>query len=183
MKSQDIGLLLKLVCLQKREIDQYGNLAQRYSVRAIAQETGISKSQVSLALQRCFKVGLAKRERKLGVPRTNTKGLFEFIVYGIRYVFPAEPGIVARGIATSFGAPVLKDQLISAGELVPVWPDAQGDTKGQAVTPLFQSVTYAIRKDDELYALLALVDAIRLGMPRERNLAIEMIRQRLEIVK
>ena len=92
MKSQDIGLLLKLVCLQKREIDQYGDLAQRYSVRALAQETGISKSQVSLALQRCFKVGLAKRERKLGVPRTNTKGLFEFIVYGIRYVFPAEPG-------------------------------------------------------------------------------------------
>ena len=183
MKSQDIGLLLKLVCLQKREADHYGDLAQRYSVRALAHETGISKSQVSLALQRCFKVGLAKRDRKFGVPRANTKGLFEFIAYGLRYVFPAEPGVVTRGIATSLGAPVLKGQLMSAGELVPVWADAQGDTKGQAVSPLFHSVTYAVRKDDELYALLALVDAVRLGLPRERNLAIEMIRQRLEITK
>ncbi len=186
MKSQDIGLLLKLHCLQRREDGSNGqieHLKQRYSVRGLALETGISKSQVSLSLQRSFDVGLAKRDRKLGVPRTNTKGLFEFIAYGLRYVFPAKQGAVTRGVATSFGAPVLEEQLMSAGELVPVWPDAHGDTKGQAVAPLFKSVTYAIQKDDELYALLALVDAIRLGQPRERNLATELIQQRLGVVR
>lgn len=71
---------------------------------------------------------------------------------------------------------------MSTGELVPVCSDPQGDTKGQAVVPLFKSVTYAIQKDDELYALLALVDAIRLGQPRERNLATEMIQQRLGVI-
>lgn len=184
MKGQDIGLLLKLYSMQRREFDHWGSTqgsVQHYSVRALALETGISKSQVSLSLQRCFDVGLAKRDRKHGVPRTNSKGLYEFIAYGLRYVFPASLGVVSRGIATSFGAPVLEGRLMSAGELVPVWPDAQGDTKGQAVEPLFTSVTYAIRRDDELYAMLALVDAIRLGQPRERNLAIEMIRQRLGV--
>jgi len=186
MKSQDIGLLLKLVCMQRREGGSGGripHLGQRYSVRGLALETGISKSQVSLALQRCFDVGLAKRDRIIGVPRTNTKGLFEFIAYGLRYVFPAKLGAVTRGIATSLGALVLEGQLMSAGEFVPVWSDAQGDTKGQVVEPLFKSVTYAIQKDPELYALLALVDAIRLGQPRERNLATELIQQRLGVTR
>jgi hypothetical protein len=150
-------------------------------VRALADETGISKSQVSLALQRCFDVRLANRDRKLGVPRANIKGLSEFIIHGLQYVFPAKLGEVTRGIATSFAAPILEGHLMSAGELIPVWPDAMGDSKGQAVEPLFKTVTYAVRKDAELYALLALVDAIRLGLPRERNLATEMIRHRLEV--
>jgi hypothetical protein len=183
MKSQDIGLLLKLICLQKREYGSHGRIEQRYSVRAIALETGISKSQVSLSLQRSLDVGLARRDRRLGVPRVNTKGLYEFIVYGLRYVFPAKLGPVTRGVPTSLGAPVLEGQLMSAGELVPVWPDAQGDTKGQAVEPLFKSVPYAIDKDDELYALLALVDAIRLGQSRERNLATKIIQRRLGVTE
>lgn len=170
--------------MQKQDagpVKGFQNLGHQYSVRALAQETGISKSQVSLALQRCFDVGLAKRDRRSGIPHTNTKGLFEFIVYGLRYVFPARLGPVSRGIATSLGAPVLEGQLMSAGELVPVWPDARGDTKGQSVEPLFNSVIYAIRRDDELYALLALVDAIRIGQSRERNLAITMMKQRLGV--
>jgi len=215
MKSQDIGLLFKLICLQRQEnglhqqlesgnwqdwaldndeeqgvvvfdkadssinSDEY--MAERYSVRALAQETGISKSQVSLALKRCIDVGLAKRDRKQGIPRANVKALFEFVVYGLRYVFPVRAGAVTRGIATSLGAPVLHGQLMSAGELVPVWPDARGNTKGQEVEPLFKTTTYAVRKDAELYALLALVDAIRLGQPRERNLAIDKLQQRLEM--
>lgn len=176
------GLAHKLICMQRREGDSDGQIEhfeQSYSVRALAHTTGISKSQVSLALQRSLEVGLIIRDRKLGVPRANTKGLFEFIAYGLRYVFPAKLGAVTRGIPTSLGAPVLEGQLMSAGELVPVWSYAKGETKGQAVEPLFKSVTYAIKEDDGLYALLALVDAIRIGQPRERNLAIKMIQQRL----
>jgi hypothetical protein len=157
----------------------YGSLNECYSVRSLAQETGISKSQVSLSLNRCLDVGLAKRDRKLGIPRTNVKALFEFVVYGLRYVFPARTGAVTRGITTSLGAPVLQSNLMSAGELVPVWPDALGNTKGQAVEPLFKSVTYAVRRDAELYAFLALIDSIRLGQPRERNIAVDQLHQRL----
>ncbi|EWH02959.1 hypothetical protein Q427_05900 [Halomonas sp. BC04] len=163
---------------ETRLLDSEAGLA-RYSVRALAEETGISKSQVSLALQRCLQVSLARKDRKTGVPRANTKALFDFIVHGLRYVFPARPGEITRGIATSFAAPVLEGRLFSSGELVMVWPDARGNTKGQAVEPLFKSAPYAVRRDKELYAMLALVDAIRLGHPRESKLAANLLAEYL----
>ncbi len=212
MKSQDIGLLLKLECLHKREkgilpsidsnwidweekvigdderhglyqqsmnTDDY--IINQYSTRSLALSTGISKSQVNLALRRCFDVGLAKRDRQTDLPRVHTKALLEFIIYGLKYVFPARLGAVTRGITTSLAAPILEGKLISTGDLLPVWPDAQGNTKGQTVEPLFKSVTYAVRRDAELYALLALVDAIRIGQPRERNLATGLFAERLGV--
>jgi hypothetical protein len=213
MKGQDIGLLLKLVSLQKQESappqgaaenawpndwrDWDDNAAPEtlvepesislkyishsdFTVRALEQQTGISKSQINLSLKRCIDIGLAKTDRKHGLPRTNTKALYEFIIYGLKYVFPARAGELTRGIATAFAAPVLKDKLLSAGEYQLVWPDARGKTKGLAVEPLFKSATFAAKKDPEMYALLALVDAIRLGQPRESNLASAMLKDRLE---
>lgn len=152
-----------------------------YTARALEELTGISKSQVSLSIHRCLDVGLIRFDRKLDVPRVNRKALFEFVVYGLKYVFPAKPAEITRGIATAFAAPVLNEVLISGGELVPVWPDARGHTKGQAVEPIYKSVVFAVRKDPELYAMLALVDAIRIGMPREMNLAKDLLKQHLEV--
>lgn len=215
MKSQDIGLLLKLVALRRKDgrgpythagkgekalpddwrdwalddIDgvreslpglEDDQLQARYSVRALAEETGISKSQVSLALQRCLEVGLIRKDHRTGVPRANVRALFNFIMHGVRYVFPAKPGEITRGIATTFAAPALEGQLYSSGELPMVWPDARGKSKGQAVEPLFKSVPYAVRRDRELYAMLALVDAIRLGHPRESKVAAERLAEYLE---
>jgi hypothetical protein len=212
MKGQDIGLLLKLVCLQRHESrgkaiaawphdwkdwDDWGDaplplhqsqLADEgrimhptfYTARALEQQTGISKTQINLSLKHCMEIGLARTDRKLGVPRANTKALFEFIVYGLKYVLPARAGELTRGIATGFAAPVLEKSLISAGEHVPVWPYARGNTMGMKVEPLFKTAADAARRDPEMYALLALVDAIRLGQPRERNLAAELLRHRLE---
>ena len=217
MKSQDIGLLLKLIALRRREGDLTNSYASkaakalpddwrdwvlddaerdllrehlpghdddqllaRYSVRALAEATGISKSQVSLALQRCLEVGLVRKDRKTGVPRANARALFNFIVHGVRYVFPAKPGEITRGIATTFAAPVLEGQLYSSGELPMVWPDARGNSKGQAIEPLFKSVPFAVRRDPELYAMLALVDAIRLGHPRESKVSAERLAAYLE---
>jgi hypothetical protein len=147
-------------------------LAQ-YSVRALADSTGISKSEVSLALQRCYEAGLAKPDRINRIPRVNANALSEFIIYGLKYVFPVKPAEITRGIATAWAAPVLQGQVMSAGELVPVWPDARGHTRGQAITPLFKSVPYAVRHDPRLYSMLALTDAVRIGQSRERKIASE----------
>ncbi|MGE8111883.1 hypothetical protein [Pseudomonas sp. NPDC086566] len=213
MKGQDIGLLLKLVCLQRHESrdkavsawphdwkdwqesdDDHFTLLQEkagpepgttppyaYTARALELQTGISKTQINLSLKHCIDIGLAKTDRKTGAPRANTKALLEFIVYGLKYVFPARAGELTRGIATGFGAPVLDKSLISSGEHVPVWPYARGNTMGTKVEPLFKSAADAARRDPEMYALLALVDAIRLGQPRERNLAADMLQDRLEL--
>lgn len=104
-------------------------------------------------------------------------------MYGVKYVFPAKPGRLVRGIRTAFAAPVLEGRLFSAGEWLPVWPDARGNNKGLEVTPLFKTVGHAARRDPELYALLALVDAIRIGNPREANLAKDLLRQRMNVTE
>lgn len=204
MKSQDVLLLFKLVCLHKREQEHFNNAPRAwpldwqdweeesgfigaysespiYTARALEEVTGISKSQVNLSIRRCLDVGLIRFDRNLGTPRVNRRALFEFVVYGLKYVFPAKPAEITRGIATAFAAPVLNEVLISGGELVPVWPYAQGHTKGQAVEPIYKSVVFAVRKDPELYAMLALVDAIRIGMPREVSLAKDILKQHLEV--
>ncbi len=111
-------------------------------------------------------VGMAKLDRKSKLPKTNIRALLEFIVHGIKYVFPANPSAIVRGIPTSIAAPVLKGKLMTAGEYIYVWPDALGNEKGQSVVPLYKTVPMAVKKDPRLYEFLALVDAIRLGAGR-----------------
>lgn len=179
MKGQDLLLLLKLTSLELSS--KNANDEAQYSVRALAASTGISKSEISLALQRCYGVSLTVLDHKLNKPRVNKKALFEFIVYGLRYIFPTEIGRLSRGVTTSFAAPSLKKKLMSAGETVYVWPDPQGDTKGQGLTPIYKTAPFAASQDAILYELLALVDAIRTGGARERNLATKELAKYFEV--
>jgi DNA-binding transcriptional ArsR family regulator len=178
MKGQDILLLLKLASLenQKAAAEQ---AAEQFSMRALEQSTGISKSEVSNALNRCIAAGLAKLERNSGIPRANTRALDEFLGHGLKYVFPVRPGPLVRGLATAHAAPVLAGKLLSGGEHIYVWEDAQGSDMGQAIEPLFKSVPSAARQDEALYAMLALVDAIRLGNEREASVARTLLTQQL----
>jgi len=185
MKSHDIVILFKLASLHSRFggrviVENKNQPNGIYSVRSLERMTGISKSQVNLSLNRMLEVGLAKVDRKSGYPKTNKPGLLEFIVYGIRYVFPAKAGELTRGIATSVAAPVLKKQLISAGELIPVWPDAQGNEKGLAIEPLHKNIKQAIMRDKMMYDLLALTDAIRIEQIRTRKIAVEKLTELLK---
>lgn len=210
MKSQDVLLLLKIISMHAdidgkdvdtdiiqigdtwadwddkgltptfTEIDQ---IESQFSLRNLESLTGISKSQISLSLNRMYNVGLAKVDRKLNIPKTNIKAFLEFIAYGIRYVFPAKEGVIGRGIATSIAAPVLRSKLMTSGELQPVWPNPRGNTKGLLVEPLHPKIFIAVQQDAQLYAMLALVDAIRIGHPRERNLALEMLNNIFKVAK
>ena len=204
MKSQDVLLLLKIISLHDKfagknfdseiilEDDEWADwddkglqpsyyesehLESQFSVRNLAQVTGISKSQISLSLKRMYEVGLAKVDRKLQVPNVNKKALLDFLANGIRYVFPAKEGVITRGIATSIAAPVLRGKLMTSGDLQPVWPNPKGRTKGMLIEPLHPNIFVAIKDDAQLYAMLALIDAIRIGHPRERNLAVDMLRK------
>lgn len=183
MKSQDIFILLKLVCLQQG-LSYAPNLASKelgdqYSVRGLSAALGVSKTEVNASIRRSIDVGMAIKDRKSGYPKANKKALLEFVVHGLKYVFPAKPAEITRGIPTTFSAPMLESKLLSIGEYMYVWPYAEGHEKGQAVQPLFKSVPKAVIDDEHLYEYLALVDAIRLGSPREANLAAELFEERL----
>lgn len=150
-----------------------------YNLRSLALLTGISKSEISNIINRCYQSGLAKQSYKTSAPSVNTKALLEFIIYGIRYVFPVKMQELTRGMTTGLTAPIFNGELMSTSSAPPVWPDPKGNTSGFLIQPLFKSVPMAARIDPNLYAFLALIDSIRIGLPRERNIAITMLKQLL----
>ena len=186
MKSQDIVILLKLISLQEQEKEKGVETLRReaqgedpYSVRNLESSLGISKTEVNASINRSLASGIAAKDRDTGRAKPSRRSLQNFIVHGLKFVFPAKPGAMQRGIPTAFAAPVLKNALISAGSYIYVWPYASGRDMGQSVTPLFKSVPEAVQKDDRLYEYLALADAIRLGNQREAGLAAERLSERL----
>lgn len=172
MKSQDIVILLKLASLEDRiresEVAARTNPAP-FAVRNLEGELGISKSEISASLRRSVAASLAIKSS--GRPKVNRRNLTEFVKHGLKYAFPAKLGAPQRGVPTGFNAPMLQGQLVSSGADTHVWPYAKGSQRGPTITPLFESVPEAALKDEQLYELLALVDAIRLGNQRESKLA------------
>jgi hypothetical protein len=147
-----------------------------YKLRALAEATGLSKSEVSNALVRLADSGLGKPRHGDTGFSVNYRGLEEFLLHGIRYVFPARTKEFTRGITTGLTAPVFnQNPLKAATDQPPVWRDPKGNTSGVAVEPLYRTVPMAVRQDNFLYELLALVDSIRMGLPREHTLASSML--------
>jgi hypothetical protein len=166
-KSQDVVVLLKWLCCPT--VKSYADLAS---------ELGMSVGEVHSATQRAAQSGLFDLESKR--PRMNA--LREYLIHGVKYAFPAHRGAPTRGMPTSYAAPPLSEhiQREEAKDLPPVWPDPEGKVRGYALEPLFRNVPYAARQDQQLYELLALVDALREGRARERNLAVTELNRRLE---
>jgi hypothetical protein len=162
-KSIDIVVLLKLL------LD-----GERKTYAQLSKDLGISASEIHAAVRRSIDAGLVEPDSR----RPLRKPLEEYLLHGIRYAFPAKRGPLARGIPTAYAAPPLADQ-IGADDLPPVWSHPEGRVKGYALEPLYRSVPKAAKLDPELYELLALVDALRIGRARERKLAEEELKKRL----
>ncbi len=111
--------------------------------------------------------------------RIRRKPFLEFLLHGVPYVFAASPGEVTRGMPTAWAAPVLAAQLTQSEGMSPVWPSPAGNVQGIAVKPLYRSVIKAVQRNPELYDLLALVDALRMGRARERRMAEGELKHRL----
>jgi hypothetical protein len=106
------------------------------------------------------------------------KNLKEFLVHGVKYAFPARPGEISKGMPTAHSAQPLQHRLRASGPAV-VWPSRDGDMEGQSLKPLSPNVPHAAQQNPKLYECLALIDAIRIGKPRERKIAIEELAKRL----
>lgn len=159
----DIVILLKIIALGHDPWLQ-SNLAESLH---------ISQSEVSKSLMRSKYAGLLDASGK----KVSRLALMELLQFGIRYVFPQQPGAIVRGIATAHAAPPLN--VIIKSEEPYVWPSAKGNMRGQSILPLYPSVIDAVKKDDKLYELLALVDAIRVGRAREKEMAIKELKSRI----
>jgi hypothetical protein len=106
--------------------------------------------------------------------------LREFVLFGAKYAFPAVTGRLTRGVVTAYAAAPLNAVIAPSSDPPPVWPHKNGNTRGMSLVPLYPSVPDAALRDEKLYALLALFDALRCGQARERNLAQSMLEERLQ---
>ena len=135
----------------------------------------MSASEVHASVQRAAKSGLVRLDDR----EPNRRALLEFLVHGLKYVFPAERGAMTRGMATAHATAPLAKSFSAGIEPPPVWPDPEGDVRGEAIEPLYRSAPAAARADAKLYEWLALVDAVRAGRARERELAVKELERRL----
>jgi len=165
MRPQDICILLKIIAKEQKEVDWFN--------KDLANELNISNSEISESLHRSMQAQLID-EGKREVFRKN---IVEFLVHGLKYVFPETPGRLGRGIATAHSAPPL-NLMISSNENY-VWADSEGEMRGLIVNPLYKTMPQAAKKDYKLYELLALTDTLRIGRVREQQIAIDELEKRI----
>lgn len=146
-----------------------------WNQKPTAAALGMSQSEVSESVARSKYAGLLDPKGK----SVMKMALFELLQYGIRYVFPQKPGPVVRGVATSHSAAPLKEQIQSTEAYV--WPYGNGTVRGHSIMPLYPSVPEAALQDEKLYELLALVDALRVGRAREKQIAVQELKIRFEL--
>jgi hypothetical protein len=177
LRSQDLVLVLKLVAT-----------SPSWSFGKLAKELAMSTSHAFESAKRAEKLHLLHISTVAPSPpksrgvllqpiRANLK---EFLLHGVRYVFSVERGGVTRGIPTAEAAPPLREYFPEPSVLQPVWPDPVGSVRGTAFSPLYKNVPQAAKRDAKLYELLALVDAIREGRAREREIAIRELVARID---
>jgi hypothetical protein len=163
-RSLDVYVLAKLL-LEKEK--------RPYSI--MAREIGMSASELHAAIRRLGQAGLVDPESRRPIKSRSE----EFLFHGVPYAFPASLGGPTRGVPTAYAAPPLQSQLAgSDGSSIPVWPDAEGNARGFAIEPLHPSAPKAARSDPEFYEALALIDALRDGQVRGRQLAREELHRR-----
>ena len=144
----------------------------------IAHDLSISSSEVHAALKRLVNSRLVASDAEGNRPLIPAVG--EFLLHGLKYAFPARRGELTRGMPTSYAAPPLSRHIARGSDPPPVWPDPEGEERGITLQPLYSAVPKAARRDPFLYELMALIDALRDGRARERQLAEKELVDRLQ---
>lgn len=168
LKPQDILIVLKILSKTQQ--------GQSWSYSQLAGELYMSSSEVHAGVKRATESRLLDRHNMVV-----RRALEEFLIHGLKYVFPVKYGGSVRGIPTSYAGPPLNDMLSFQELFIPVWPHPEGEVQGMEFSPLYKSVPDAALLDKQLYEYLVLVDAIREGRARERKFAVDELSKRLKV--
>jgi len=163
MRPQDLAVLLKISISENDWLN-----------KEIAKALNISQAEVSYSLQRSAIAGLIDPSKR----KVMKSALLEFIQYGFPYVFPAIKGPIAVGIPTAWSSPFMTKKIVSSEHLV--WPYAKGNTRGGSINPLYPGAIDAVQSDEDLYHLLALLDVMRIGKVREKDVAIKELERMIK---
>lgn len=165
LKPQDLYVLLALL--------SRGDGSVGYP--ELAEQTGLAVSAVHGAFKRAAAAQLAIfQDRRPVVLKIQLR---EFLFHGAKYVFPPVWGSLTRGVPTGYAASPLNGMIAPTSDPVPVWPHPKGTARGLSLAPLYPSVPLAALKDERLYAILSLFDALRSGQARERTAAQKLLEE------
>jgi len=162
IKPQDILLLLKMISSP--------NLKQK----ELAQAIFISQTEVSHGLKRLEHTGLIGSSGQIQL-----EAVCEFLIHGMKYIFPAETGAMTVGLPTAYANPKFKFVKYKIEDIY-VWPHPKLGKKGIALLPIYPSVAEACAKDELLYEMMSLLEMIRIGRAREKNIAAKELKIVLE---
>lgn len=183
LKPQDIVILLKIMSTMSLTKGSPEYLSQNKLATLLC----MSASEVNAGIKRLLASGLLAPVTKKINGREDIVFLAvkaackECLIYGVKYFFPAQLGTYTRGTPTSYAAPVFIKHIMPGNDPIPVWPFAEGIQRGLALEPLYPSVpeSLATYPDNLFYEMLVLLDAIRTGRARERDIAIKLLKERI----
>lgn len=166
MRPQDIMVLLKMV--------DYGN--QEWQNVDLAKSLDLSQAEVSNVLERCRIARLVNDNKR----RVNTVSLLEFLQHGLPFVFPAITSAPKRGVLTGVSSEPMASLIVSDKDKF-VWPFPKGNARGISVSPLYSTVPEVSQRDPGMHELLSLVDCLRMGKVREKEIATKLLSEKFQI--
>lgn len=152
-----------------------------WTYRSLADRLRVPHPVVQRALSRAQAANLySAGRREVHLPHFE-----EFTAHALRFVAPAQLGALVPGVPAAWAAEPMASAIRSSGEdLPPVWPYARGRVRGQTIEPLHPSAPEAVEEWPQLGEILGVLDCLRVGDPRVRKVAEElllrMLRERTE---
>jgi hypothetical protein len=146
-----------------------------WSYRDLAAQLHVPHPLVQRALQRSSEAGLYLPEHR----SVHAANFEEFLVHALRYLAPVKLGGVVPGVPAAWAAPPMSRRIRESGELPPVWPTVRGRVRGQALAPLNPAAVAAVEDHERLGELLAIIDSLRAGDVRVRQVAAELLKKAL----
>jgi hypothetical protein len=134
-------------------------LSDAGTLSALAEELAVVPSQVHASIRRLALAGLLKPDSRA----TNPRAFAEFVLFGVRYAFPAVRGPLAFGVPTAYSAPPLAALMDPTDVLVWAAPKAARAVNGFSIRPLYAGAPKLAERSPATYRLLTLVDALRIG--------------------
>lgn len=179
LRPQDVVVVLKLLASGFNPWT-YARLGQELAMSPSNAFTSVVRADAAHLLHAAAIHPANGRKARALLPEPNRSNLKEFLIHGVKYAFPVERGGPTRGVPTAEGTSPLSHHFPQSFPLPPVWPYAEGSIRGIAFSPLYRNVPAAALRDTKLHELLALVDAIREGRAREREIAIRELTSRID---
>ncbi len=142
------------------------------SVRDLSESIKVSIGEISKSTKRLLSASLLVEREGRFLAEINA--LKEWLCYGVRYAYPAETIGFGRGMPTGWNCPNVRTDIMPPDPPV-VWGVSGGSAEGSILRPIHESVPFAASNDELLYEVLSLMEAIRIGKPRELTIAREEI--------